>query len=50
MEDAGASIMLFGDDCIDTEREARRVAAEQGSPYVSPYNDLQVTFCPSYRI
>lgn len=34
--------MLFGKDIVDTEGEARRVAAEQGLPYISPYSDLQV--------
>ena len=43
LEDAGASLVLFGHDIIDTEREARRVAVQEGSPYISPYNDLQVT-------
>ena len=43
LEDAGATLVLFGNDIVDTEREARRVAAEQGVLYISPYNDLQVT-------
>lgn len=42
LQDAGASLKLFGDDVVDTEREARRVAVKQGIPYISPYNDLQV--------
>ncbi|GBF99480.1 serine threonine dehydratase [Raphidocelis subcapitata] len=38
----GARITLFGDDCVDTEAEARRVAGERGMVYISPYNDWEV--------
>lgn len=36
---AGAEVRPFGDDCVFTELEARRVAAATGQTYVSPYND-----------
>jgi len=39
----GARLVLFGDDCLDTEVEARRVAGERGMVYVSPYNDNAVS-------
>lgn len=39
---AGAEVVLFGTDGLDTELEARRVAERDGMPYVSPYNDLDV--------
>lgn len=35
-------MVQFGNDCVDAEREARRVAEQQGSIYISPYNDWQV--------
>lgn len=38
----GAEVVEFGDDCVFAEQEARRVAAETGRAYVSPYNDEQV--------
>lgn len=42
LEDAGASLVLYGEDTVDTEMEARNMAMEQGLPYISPYNDIQV--------
>jgi threonine dehydratase len=39
---AGAEVLLHGDDCVETERHARAVAAATGRHYVSPYNDLDV--------
>ena len=39
MRRLGAEVRAFGTDGLDTEIEARRVAAETGRPYVSPYND-----------
>lgn len=36
---AGAEVRPFGDDCVFTELEARRVATATGQTYVSPYND-----------
>lgn len=38
----GATVVPFGDDCVDTEQEARRVATATGRAYVSPYNDAAV--------
>lgn len=38
----GAEVRLHGDDGVITERHARAYAAENGMPYVSPYNDLDV--------
>ena len=39
---AGAEVVLHGVDCVEAEAEARRVAAQRGQVYVSPYNDLKV--------
>ncbi len=38
----GAQLVLFGEDAVEAEREARQVAAVRGMTYVSPYNDPQV--------
>jgi threonine dehydratase len=38
----GAVVERFGADCVDTERQARAVAATTGRHYVSPYNDADV--------
>jgi threonine dehydratase len=38
----GARIILHGADCVLAEAEARRVAAQRGCTYVSPYNDTAV--------
>lgn len=38
----GATVTMFGTDGLDTEIEARAVAATRGCAYVSPYNDLAV--------
>eukprot|EP00879_Flechtneria_rotunda_P021878 GHRR01023073.1.p1 GENE.GHRR01023073.1~~GHRR01023073.1.p1 ORF type:complete len:253 (+),score=120.28 GHRR01023073.1:93-851(+) len=38
----GGHVVQYGDDCVLAEYEARRVAAEQGSTYISPYNDWEV--------
>ena len=38
----GAEVSLVGDDCVETERHARKVAASEGLAYVSPYNDIDV--------
>lgn len=40
--DQGAEVLVHGDDCVDTEREARAVATRSGRSYVSPYNDAAV--------
>jgi threonine dehydratase len=42
MRRLGASVVLHGTDGLDTEVEARRIAASEGRAYVSPYNDLEV--------
>ncbi len=39
---AGATVEVYGDDCVDTEQHARRVAAATERAYVSPYNDAAV--------
>lgn len=39
---AGAEIVFHGDNCLEAEKEARKVAQEQGGVYISPYNDIQV--------
>ncbi|KNC70883.1 hypothetical protein SARC_16584, partial [Sphaeroforma arctica JP610] len=31
-----------GDECVATETAAKRFAQENGIPYVSPYNDMDV--------
>lgn len=38
----GAQVVVFGDDCVLTERQARQMAAQAGAPYLSPYNDAAV--------
>ena len=38
----GAKVEIHGSDCIESEAEARRVSAETGAAYVSPYNDVAV--------
>jgi threonine dehydratase len=35
----GATIEVRGDDCVESERHARRHGADHGLTYVSPYND-----------
>lgn len=42
MERLGAEVVFFSNDTALAESEARRVAAEHGAVYVSPYNDLDV--------
>jgi threonine dehydratase len=42
MRRAGAEVVVFGTDGLDTEVRARAVAAESGRAYVSPYNDWDV--------
>lgn len=38
----GAEVRVHGSDGVESEREARRVAAESDLTYVSPYNDVEV--------
>ncbi len=35
----GAEVRLVGEDSVDAEHFARAFAAENGKPYISPYND-----------
>lgn len=42
IERFGAAVEVFGDDCVVTEGRARAYAADHGSAYVSPYNDVDV--------
>lgn len=42
MRRLGAVVETYGTDGLDTELEARRVAAAQDRAYVSPYNDATV--------
>lgn len=35
----GQTASYFGDDCVVTEKHARRYAAEKNLAYISPYND-----------
>ena len=38
----GASITVFGDDCVEAEAKARELSHLNEVPYVSPYNDVKV--------
>ena len=38
----GATVEVYGDDCVVTEQHARQIANNTGQQYVSPYNDLTV--------
>jgi threonine dehydratase len=38
----GGNVVQLGEDCVDAEREARSVAEQQGSTYISPYNDWDI--------
>ena len=38
----GLDLVIFGEGAWDAEKEARRVAEEEGGTYVSPYNDPMV--------
>lgn len=38
----GAEVRLHGDDCVEAEGQAREHASQEGIPYISPYNDLEV--------
>ena len=42
LKQQGAHIVLHGSDAVETETEARRVAAAEGLVYISPYNDAKV--------
>ncbi|MBM3972733.1 MAG: pyridoxal-phosphate dependent enzyme [Planctomycetes bacterium] len=38
----GATVVVHGDDCVDTETRARADALTSGRAYISPYNDPDV--------
>ncbi len=42
MELYGAELIFIGHDSVEAERKARRVAQEEGVPFISPYNDEEV--------
>jgi len=42
LQDYGAQIELFGDDCVKAEIHAREKAKREGLVYISPYNDSQI--------
>lgn len=35
-------LRFHGNDCVEAEREARRVAEQTGGLFISPYNDEDV--------
>ena len=39
MENYGATIEVYGGDCVESELRAREVAILKKKVYVSPYND-----------
>ena len=39
----GADLVLYGEDCVEAEIEARQIAENAGSTYISPYNDWEVS-------
>ena len=38
----GAKIEIYGQDCVDSEIKARKVAKQSNQVYVSPYNDAHI--------
>jgi threonine dehydratase len=42
LRNLGGVTILHGDNCLDAEKEGRRVAHLSGQPFISPYNDLDV--------
>lgn len=42
LEFENAELIKYGNDCAVTEAYARKCAADQNIPYVSPYNDIDV--------
>ena len=42
MKNYGATINIFGSDCIEAEAKAREVSEKNQVPYVSPYNDFHI--------
>ena len=39
LRDYGATLEIYGEECVKAEMEAKRVAGEKGMTWVSPYND-----------
>jgi threonine dehydratase len=42
LEESGAEIELYGDDCVNAENHARKTAEQNGMVWISPYNDTEV--------
>ena len=42
MKNYGATINVFGSDCVEAEVKAREVSGKNQVPYVSPYNDFHI--------
>ena len=42
MKNYGATINIFGSDCVEAEAKAREVSEKNQVPYVSPYNDFHI--------
>ena len=42
MKNYGATINIFGSDCVEAEEKAREVSEKNQVPYVSPYNDFHI--------
>ena len=42
MRNYGATIKVYGDDCVEAEKIAREVSSKLEKPYISPYNDPEV--------
>ena len=43
IKSAGGDVRFFGTDGLETEEHARQYATDNGMPYLSPYNDLDVS-------
>lgn len=42
IRDLGQEVQFYGNDCVETEAHARRLAEQNGMVYISPYNDPQI--------
>ncbi len=42
LHELGSSLEFYGEDGVDAEYEARRVAHDQGQVFISPYNDWHI--------
>ena len=42
MKNYGATINIFGSDCVEAETKAREVSEKNQVPYISPYNDFYI--------